>query len=115
MAKKILVVDDNEEDINTIKSILEKEGYEVVAVGNGADALDNLTSDGIGLVLIDIKMPTLSGYDLLRLAREKVNNNVPMIYITIVPQKEVDMDSINGFIQKPFTPETLVDEVKKHI
>ena len=115
MVKKILVVDDIKEALDTIKSILEKEGYEVVAVDNGADALDNLTSNGIGLLLIDIKMPTLSGYDLLRLAREKVNNNVPMIYITIVPQKEVDMDSINGFIQKPFTPETLVDEVKKHI
>ncbi|MCK5043745.1 response regulator [Candidatus Pacearchaeota archaeon] len=115
MVKKILVVDDIKEDLDTIKSILEKEGYEVVAVDNGADALDNLTSNGIGLLLIDIKMPTLSGYDLLRLAREKVNNNVPMIYITIVPQKEVDMDNIDGFIQKPFTLNTLISEVKKHI
>jgi len=39
------------------------------------------------LILLDIKMPTLTGYDLLRLMREKVNHKCPMVYVSIVPKK----------------------------
>ena len=64
-------------------------------------------------MLIDIKIPTLSGYDILRLSREKVNHSVKMIYVTIVPEKEVDTSDVDGFIQKPFSPEDFVAKVKE--
>jgi len=113
MVKKILIVDDNGEDLDTIKAILEAEKYKAVAVDDGAQALDSLKGDEFDLILIDVKMPTLSGYDLLRLLRERLNHDVKMIYITIVPRKEVDMENIDGFIQKPFSPKELIKEVKK--
>jgi two-component system response regulator ResD len=72
-----------------------------------------LKEDGFSLVLIDIKMPTLSGYDLLRLLRERLNHKVKMIYVSIVPEQEVDMDDIDGFVQKPFSPESLLNKVKE--
>jgi len=115
MAKKILVVDDDKEDLESIKTVLENEGYEVTPVDDGAKALDSLKGDGFNLILIDIKMPTLSGYDLLRLMRERLNHKVKMIYISIVPEQEVDMTDIDGFIQKPFSPENILQEVKKVI
>jgi len=96
-----------------MKSVLEKEGCEVVIAQNGAEAIDSLKSDGFSLVLIDIKMPTLSGYDLLRLLRERLNHKVKMIYCSIVPEQEVDMDDIDGFVQKPFSPEALISKVKE--
>jgi CheY-like chemotaxis protein len=110
---KILVVDDDFEDLNTMKTILDKEGYEVIAATNGAKAFDALKSDGFNMILIDIKMPTLSGYDLLRLLREKLNHAAPMIYVSIVPRADVDMGDADGFIQKPFSPTAFLDTVKK--
>jgi len=113
MVDRVLVIDDSPEDLGVMKSILEKEGFEVVTASNGADALDLLESDGFKLALIDIKMPTLSGYDLLRLLRERVKHAVRIIYISIVPEQEVDMDDIDGFVQKPFSSESLMSKVRE--
>ncbi len=116
MAKKrILVIDDDQEDLETMTDILEQEGFEVVTATDGAKALDLLTEDSFVLILIDIRMPTLSGYDLLRLMREKVNHSAKMVYVSIVPQKDVDMEDIEGFIQKPFTQEDFLAKVKEII
>lgn len=113
MVKRILVVDDDFEDLTAIKDVLNKTGYEIVTATNGAQALDSLKNNKFDLVCIDIQMPTLSGYDLLKLMRERLNHKTPMIYITIVPRKEVDLDDIDGFVQKPFSPDSLIKEVKK--
>ena len=112
---KILAVDDEAEDLNTIKTVLEEKGYEVVLATNGAQALDSLEDHDLDVILIDIQMPTLSGYDLLRLLKERLNGKTKMIYVSIVPEKEVDMSDIDGFVQKPFTPEILIKEVEKNI
>jgi len=113
MVDRILIVDDNKEDLEAMKAILEKKGCEVVTADDGAKALDQLQSDGFKLALIDIKMPTLSGYDLARLLKERVTHKVRIIYVSIVPQQEVDMEGVDGFIQKPFSPESLMAEVSK--
>jgi CheY-like chemotaxis protein len=113
MPKKILVVDDSFEDLEQMKAVLEKAGYSVKAATNGAEALDVLRADGFELILIDIKMPTLSGYDLLRLLRERLNHNSKMVYVSIVPKKEVAMDDVDGFVQKPFNEKSLLAEIKR--
>jgi CheY-like chemotaxis protein len=112
MVKNVLIVDDVDDDLKSMKEVLGKEGYRVLVATNGADALDQLSADGIDLILIDIKMPTLSGYDLLRLARQKVNHNVKMIFVTVLPEKEVSMDDVDGYLQKPFSSDSLMEKVK---
>jgi two-component system response regulator SaeR len=111
--QKILIVDDSFEDLQTMKTILEKEGYGVTTVTNGAQALDSLRGNGFELILIDVRMPILSGYELLQLLREKINHHSKLVYVSIVPKKEVDVSGADGFIQKPFSPETLSASVKK--
>ena len=69
MGKKILIVKNIRKDLGKIKTVLEKEGHEVVSAANGSDAMDILEKDGIDLILIDVKMKTLSTLDLLRLLR----------------------------------------------
>jgi CheY-like chemotaxis protein len=113
MVKEILLVDDEQEDLDNTKKILEDAGYKIEVASDGAQALDKLINKSFDLILLDIQMPTLSGYDLLRLLREKVNHSVKMVYMSIVPEKEVDMSDIDGFIQKPFGPEDLLSLVKK--
>ena len=113
MVKKILIIDDDSNDLETMKLVLEKEKYNVLAVDNGATALDIIQKDKLNLILIDIKMPTLSGYDLLRLMRARLNHHVKIAYVSIVPKSDVDMADIDGFIQKPFMPAGLIKEVKR--
>ena len=113
MPKQILIVDDEPADLETMKTLLEKTGYQVTVVDNGTKALELLTTNGFDLILIDIKMPGLSGYDLLRLLREKINHDAKMVYVSIVPEKEVNLADSDGFIQKPFSPESFLKIVKK--
>ena len=115
MAKNILIIDDEVEDLNTMKTVLENKGYKVTTTSDGTKALKCLTENGFDLILIDIKMPALSGYDLLRLVREKFNHNSKMVYVSIVPEKEVIMTDIDGFIQKPFSPASFLKGVEKAI
>jgi len=113
MGKKILIIDDDLNDLETMKIVLEKEKYNVQTTDNGADALDLIKSEKPDMIFIDIKMPTLSGYDLLRILRMRLNHKVKMIYVSIVPKSEVDLEDIDGFIQKPFMPSNLIKTVKK--
>lgn len=113
MTKRILVIDDDFEDLSNVKKVLENDGYHVSGATNGAQGLDALEEDKFDCILIDVRMPTLSGYDLLRILRERLNHKVPMIYVTIVPKKEVDLNDIDGFVQKPISEKALLKEVKK--
>ena len=90
MSKKVLVVDDDFKDLTAMKTILENGGFETVVVSNGAQALDSLEGSSFDLILVDIRMPTLSGYDLLRLMRERLDGKSKMAYVSIVPRKDVD-------------------------
>ena len=113
MAKTILIVDDNFDDLSTMKTLVEKAGHKAVPATNGARAIDLLKANGFDLILLDIQMPTLSGYDLLRLLRERLDGQVKMVYVSIVPKKDVDMSGVDGFIQKPFSPASFLAEMKR--
>lgn len=109
---KIMVVDDNREDLDTMKTLLEKAKYKVMIFSNGNKALENLNDD-FDLVLIDIKMPPRSGYDLLKLMREKIGHKVKIVYVSVVPEKDAFLEDSDGFIQKPFDLDGFLQEVKK--
>jgi DNA-binding response OmpR family regulator len=110
---KVLVVDDDFEDLTAMKSVLEANKFKVSIATNGAQAIDLSHGQDFDLFLIDVKMPTLSGYDLVRLLREKHNGSAKIIFVSIVPKKEVENSQVDGFVQKPFSPSDLVSEVKR--
>ena len=112
--KKILVVDDDFDDLSKIKATLEKGGFEVSAATNGAKAIDYLGLEEYAAILVDIKMPTLSGYDLVNLMKERVEKKTKILFISVVPRKDVDLGKVDGFIQKPFNGgDAILKEVKK--
>jgi CheY-like chemotaxis protein len=113
MATKILIVDDDFNDLQSMKAVLDKAKYLVFTATNGAQAMDLVNENKFDLILMDIQMPTLSGYDLLRLLRERINHNSKMAYVTIVPKKNVDLRNIDGFIQKPFNNPDFLKTVKE--
>ena len=65
------------------------------------------------LILIDIRMPILTGYDLLTMLKEKLNNNPKIMYVSIVPEQEIILEDADGFIQKPFSPEIFISKIER--
>ena len=112
MQKNILIVDDKLDDLKTMKNLLEKEGFNVRAVNNGAKAIDVVNNNPFDLILIDILMPIFSGYDLFNLLKGKLKTT-KMAYVSIVPKKEANLRGIDGFIQKPFSPKEFATQIKE--
>lgn len=117
MKYKILIADDEAEIRDVLHLYLEIEGYEVVEAENGPEALDMIRKEEPDLVILDIMMPGLDGYRVLRNIREK--NNVPVIMLSA---KDADADKILGldlgaddYITKPFGPLEAVARVKSNI
>ncbi len=112
MLKKILIIDDDFDDLENMKNILEKEDFEVKVVTNGAAAMDIIEEELFDLILVDIQMPTLSGFDLVRLMKDRIKG-IKLAYVSIMPEKEVDLNSVDGFIQKPFSEKKFLEKIKK--
>lgn len=114
MIKVVSVVDDNPQDLDVISKVLGKK-YEVKVFENGVLAFDFLNKNKCDLVLIDILMSPLSGYDLMRLLKERCGKKIKIAYISIVPEKEANLGGVDAFIQKPFNPRMLLQSVKNLI
>ena len=117
--KRILHVDDEEDTLTVVKTILEKEGYEVVSVKGGVSALDQIKLDGFSLLILDIMMPDMSGWDLFsRISKIKPDYNVIFLSILELTQekiKELTDAGVKDYIQKPFERDDFVARVKKVI
>jgi len=110
----ILVVDDEETVLNLVQRILEEAGYSVVTAANGEEAFDKVLRDGIGLMLLDIKMPGLDGFQVLDLIRQR--SNIPVIMLTGLAEVDSLLDALNNgaddYITKPFKPRELVARIE---
>lgn len=111
MVKQILVVDDTPDDLGAMKNILRKEGYRVETAMNEEETLEKIGKNTFDLVLLDILMP-VSGYKLFKAIRKKVSSGSKIVCASIVPRQDVDMNNIDGFIQKPFSNEDFIGSVK---
>jgi two-component system alkaline phosphatase synthesis response regulator PhoP len=113
-SKRILIIDDDVNTLEIIRKILEKKKYCISTSTNGAEALAFLSKEKYepDLVLVDILMPTLCGYDVMRLLKDKLTKKVKIAYVSIVPKQEADLRGVDGFIQKPFSVGGLLKQVK---
>jgi len=113
----ILIADDEEEIADLIAIHLEKEGYHVFKVSDGQEAVRVVETQSIDLLILDIMMPKLDGYEVTRRIREK--HNMPIIFLSA---KTSDFDKVQGlvigaddYMTKPFTPIELVARVNAHL
>jgi len=112
MAKKILVVDDESDMLESTRGVLEMEGYKVDCVNSGKECLKKIKENKYNLIILDIFMPNLSGEELLKILRKTINHHIPVMYATIKPKAEVNLKTVEGFLQKPFEKKDLMAEVK---
>lgn len=117
MDKETILIVDNEEAIReTLKKILEREGYRILTAKNGQEALDILRGKMVHLIISDIVMPKIDGHKLLRLAKS-IRPEIEVVLMTGHGQTEQGLEAIKegafDFIQKPFTKLALFKTVKQ--
>ena len=112
--EKILVVDDNKEIVYSISELLKYEGYETLKAYDGMEALDIMERENVDLILLDVMMPRMDGWQVCREVRQ--SSKVPIIMLTA---RGDERDELLGFelgvdeyISKPFSPKILVARVE---
>jgi CheY-like chemotaxis protein len=113
MAKRILVVDDDEMVLIALDELLNPEGYEVQTVSSGVEALQKLDQGGYDLLMLDVIMPEMDGYELCKRIREKEEyKETPVVFLTA---KSRDEDRAKGleaggnlYLSKPISPDKLL-------
>ncbi len=120
MAKSILVVDDDEMVLMALKELLTPEGYEVHTVLSGKEALERLAQNGYDLLLLDIIMPEMDGYELCKRIREREDyKEIPIVFLTAKSREEDRVAGLeagaNLFLSKPISPEKLLGIVSDTI
>ncbi|MBN1371767.1 MAG: response regulator transcription factor [Anaerolineaceae bacterium] len=112
--RSILVVDDEERMVRFIRLNLEHDGFQVISAFRGQQAIDAIREDMPDLVLLDVMMPDLDGFEVLKIVRE--TSNVPVIMLTAKGEED---DRVRGlelgaddYVTKPFSPRELVSRVR---
>lgn len=110
----ILVVDDEEYIRRLISRILDDGGYNVVTAASGKEALERLADSGINLVLLDIRMPDLDGFQTLELIRKRYT--IPVIMVTGVGEVTSVSDALSigadDYVKKPFQARELIARIE---
>jgi two-component system, chemotaxis family, chemotaxis protein CheY len=118
MAKKILTIDDSKTIRDMLMLTLSDAGFDVLQAVDGQDGLDVLGDDRVDVIITDINMPRMDGYEVIRqLRRNAVHKTTPILVLTT----ESDVDKRNlardagatGWMVKPFDPERLIATVRK--
>jgi len=114
----ILIADDEPYIVRALSFVLAKAGYSVVTAGDGAEALERITSDRPALAFLDLMMPKLDGYEVCR--RVKSDPALSDTYIIILTAKGQRADKACGmalgadeYITKPFSPTAIVKQVQR--
>ena len=117
MNKTILIVDDEKEIRELLRLYIEKDGYFVVQAENGLEALRQASSEPIDLAIIDIMMPKLDGYQLIKALRER--GNLPIIVVsakTESHEKILGLDlGADDYVTKPFDPLEVVARIRARL
>jgi len=112
-AVKVLVVDDEQDTRKLVRLTLERRGWTVKEAAGGEEALQLLGQEHFDLVLLDIMMPRVSGYDVLQRMRSDERHNTKVVFLTAKGRSgEVDYGlelGADGYIVKPFSTRELFD------
>ncbi len=117
MAKKIMIVDDDKEFLTELCEILESSGYEIVAVNNHSNVLEVANYEKPDLILLDIKMPDKSGFELAAEIKYSYKiSHIPIIAMSAYFEEDdkplMEMCGISTRLKKPFTDIDLITQIE---
>ena len=120
MKKRILVVEDNEKNLYLATFLLEQSGYEVISAETGRKGVEMAQAEKPDLILMDIQLPEMKGYEATTLIKSMADiNRIPIVAVTSFAmegdrEKALAIGCV-GYIEKPFAPETFVSEIEKYL
>lgn len=117
---KVLVVDDNSKNVQLLANLLSEKGYDVEFALNGPDALRLVSSENFDLILLDIMMPGMDGYEVCKtIKKDEKINDIPVIFLTaktdIVSIEKAFVCGGLDYVSKPFNASELLARVKTHV
>jgi len=116
MAEKILVVDDDPASVRLVEGILKNENYNVSSAQDGLDALVKIKNENPQLVVLDVMLPEINGYDICYQLR--FNKEFEKIPIVLMTSREQEMDNAIGkrvnidYVHKPVDSKLLIDKIR---
>jgi DNA-binding response OmpR family regulator len=118
--KKILIVEDEPHTIQTIKDRLEFDGYEVITAKDGEEALSKARNDAPNLILLDLMLPKMNGYEVCQLLKyDEKYKHIPIIMLTARTQEtDRNMGKETGadeYVTKPFEFDFLIGRIKNYL
>ncbi len=119
--KKVVCIEDEPEMIDLVKLILSRRGYDVVGAMGGREGLDAIEAETPDLVLLDLMMPDMDGWEVYQLMKSHdAMKDIPVIVVTAKAQSidkvlGLHIAKVDDYITKPFGPQELLDTVKQVI
>ena len=120
MKKKVLIVDDEVDLVETLKFKLEASGFDTLTAYDGLEALSKAKNDHPDLILLDIMLPKLNGYQICReLKSDDKYKHIPIVMLTAKAQESDKFWGLetgaDEYVTKPFDSNQLIDIIKKHL
>jgi CheY-like chemotaxis protein len=120
MKKKILVIEDNEQNLYLVNFILDTHGFQVIQATNGIDGIRHAEQQQPDLILLDIQLPIMDGYTVARELRKKAAlADVPIVAVTsyaMPGDRESAMAAgCTGYIEKPIDPDTFMSQIEHYL
>ena len=117
--RRVIYIEDEQEMIDLVRLILSRKGFEVEGAGGGREGLEAVRQSPPDLVLLDLMMPDMDGWDVYQ--QMKADENTREIPVIVVTAKAQNIDKVLGlhiakvedYISKPFSPQELIDSVEK--
>ena len=115
--RKILIVDDELSILIPLQFLMEKSGYQAVLAQSGKEAIDKITESKPDLILLDIMLPDLDGYEIFEIIRSNQEwQSIKVIFLT-AKNREVDIAKglnlgVDAYVTKPFSNADLLEKVK---
>ncbi|MEM9391079.1 MAG: response regulator [Bacteroidota bacterium] len=115
--KKVLIVDDEPNIIMSLEFLMKKNGYKVFIARDGAEAIGTVQDELPHVVILDIMMPEVDGYEVCEFIKKKVDANIKVVFLT-AKGKESDFEKgyqvgADFYMTKPFSTKKLVDKVNE--
>lgn len=117
--RSILYIEDEQEMIDLVRLILNRKGFEVRGATGGQDGLDSIYHDAPDLVLLDLMMPDMDGWEVYQqMKASEATRDIPVIVITAKAQNidkvlGIHIAKVDDYISKPFSPQQLIDSIEK--
>lgn len=120
MVKKILIVDDNEDNLEIFSTFLKRIGYETIKAQNGSEGVKLAMKENPHLILLDIQMPVMDGFEALKFLKEQPSTkNIPSIAITSYPMRDGRHGFLNlgfdDYISKPVNMEEFMSVINRYL